>query len=117
MTSRMLIGCAIALLTGAAGAYVLDKNGFNDQAAPASGAQPVLVTGAAASAVLTDDAGQPRVFADGAVVACGSGGILDGVPRHDIEWCSDGHGQTWTRPAKGAETIWILGGKVFASPQ
>ena len=71
------------------------------------------LAGAEATAVLLDDAGQPRVFEDGAKVACKPGGYLDGVWRDDVEWCSDGKGQTWTRDAKGAETMTVSAGKIY----
>ena len=73
------------------------------------------ITGADAITVLFDDAGQPRVFEAGATVGCKPGGYLDGVWRDDIEWCSDGRGQTWTRDAKGAETIEVVDGKVYST--
>lgn len=105
----------VSAVTAGAVLYVNDKGG-TEQVVLSKDSPVVEVKGAAASAVLLDDAGQARPFPPGTVVTCKAGGILDRVPRPDLEWCSDGKGQTWTRPAKGEETIQVVGGKVFAAP-
>jgi hypothetical protein len=116
MTTRELSFAVLAALAAAGGVYVLDDKGANEQVKlVADASTKTEITGAAADAVLFDDGGQPRAFTDGDTVTCRAGGYLDGVYRTDVEWCSDGKGQTWTRAAKGAETIQIVGGKAYST--
>lgn len=114
MTARELTTVAAVGLASATGVYALDQHGQSRQEKLVLAITGLAeVTGAEASAVLLDDAGQARHL-DGKTVRCAVGGNLDGVYRKDKEWCTDGAGQAWVRDAKGPQSFEVIGGKVYS---
>lgn len=113
--TKQLTFASLMFALGAGSVYLVnDKGGYDQAQIVADTAGKVEMANAAADAVLLDDAGEPRDL-EGATVKCAPGGNLDGVWREDVEWCSDGKGQTWTRAAKGGETIEVIAGKVYST--
>lgn len=109
LTLSSLLAAAIA------GDVYLLSTGNTVEVTPAAPSGVVELSSDAAALILTDDSGALWPFQDGTQITCAPGGNLDGVWRDDMEWCTDGKGATWVRPAKGTETLEVYSGKVFST--